>query len=66
MKLLMQTAARELAGKNIRVVNIVPEAIATSIKSLCSTTRRPNTPSSRKSLWAGWETPKRSPLLLSG
>jgi glucose 1-dehydrogenase len=32
MKLLMQTAARELAGKNIRVVNIVPEAIATSIK----------------------------------
>ena len=31
MKLLMETAARELAGKGIRVVNIAPGAIATPI-----------------------------------
>lgn len=31
LKLLMQTAARELAGKGIRVVNIAPGAIATPI-----------------------------------
>lgn len=31
MKLLMQTAARELAGKKIRVLNVAPGAIATPI-----------------------------------
>jgi glucose 1-dehydrogenase len=33
MKLLAQTAARELAGKKIRVVNIAPGAIATPINA---------------------------------
>ncbi len=31
MKLLMETAARELAGKKIRVVNVAPDAIVTPI-----------------------------------
>jgi glucose 1-dehydrogenase len=31
MKLLMETAARELAPKNVRVVNVAPGAIATPI-----------------------------------
>jgi glucose 1-dehydrogenase len=33
MKLLMETAARELAGKKIRVVNIAPGAIVTPINT---------------------------------
>ncbi len=33
MKLLMETAARELAGKNIRVVNVAPGAIITPINT---------------------------------
>ena len=63
LKLLMQTAARELAEAKtgIRVLNIAPGRWQHRSTTSSSTTPRPSTTSRRRSRWGDSASPRRSP-----